>query len=301
MKIFTSLAFLALSLPALAQQDPIYAQYMLNPLVVNPAYAGLNNRFNALAAYRTQWTGFDGQPQTLGATIHSSFAKNKVGLGLAVMNDRIGNISNTEVNASASYKLDLGGSVFSFGMQGGLQNFSADNSKLNFQRPDDGAFLSDNERGTNVNIGAGAILKSDVIFIGVSVPRLLPTTFNNGDQSFELYRQHYYVMAGYAYPINARLVLKPTALLRAVKGAPTSLDVGMNVNINALHTAGVFTRNFNTYGIILQTLFSEQYRFGYVFEMPVNKSMDMNFTTHEVTIGIALRAFSFHEHSLSNF
>ena len=30
-----------------AQQDPIYAQYLNNPLTINPAYAGINNQFSA--------------------------------------------------------------------------------------------------------------------------------------------------------------------------------------------------------------------------------------------------------------
>ena len=30
-----------------AQQDPIYAQYQNNPLVINPAFTAINEKFNA--------------------------------------------------------------------------------------------------------------------------------------------------------------------------------------------------------------------------------------------------------------
>ncbi len=40
-----------------AQQDPIYAQYLNNPLTINPAYAGINNQFSARVQARTQWAG----------------------------------------------------------------------------------------------------------------------------------------------------------------------------------------------------------------------------------------------------
>jgi len=67
---------------AFAQQDPLYAQYLFNPLLINPAYSGLNNNFNGTVGYRTQWMGLEGQPQTMNVSLHSSFVQNKVGAGL---------------------------------------------------------------------------------------------------------------------------------------------------------------------------------------------------------------------------
>jgi type IX secretion system PorP/SprF family membrane protein len=300
MKKLILLASCVISLSVSAQQDPLYSQYMLNPLLINPAYAGLNNNFNAMVGYRTQWAGFDGQPQTINASGHTSLVNNKVGAGLLLMNDKIGNISNTEVNASFAYKLQLNETVLSFGMQAGVQNFRTDYSSLNLFDPGDNAFIG-GERGTRINIGAGAILKSEKFFIGLSVPRLLPTTFKNGGQEFELYNQHAYLMAGYVHYLHEYIRLKPSILLRGVGGAPASMDLAFNINFNAIHTAGLFTRNFNTYGVLLQTFLKEKYRFGYVYEMPTNKSVGTQFTTHEIMLGIQLSVFSFHERSLSNF
>jgi hypothetical protein len=108
-------------------------------------------------------------------------------------------------------------------------------------------------------------------------------------------------MGGYVHHLSESIWLKPTMLLRGVKGAPVSADIAMNININAIHTAGVFTRNFGTYGILLQTMAGKKYRFGYVFELPTNKSVGTNFSTHEISLGIRLSVFSFHEDALSNF
>jgi type IX secretion system PorP/SprF family membrane protein len=300
MKIFLIIFLTFLTVQVLAQQDPLYSQYMLNPLLINPAYVGLNNNFNAMASYRAQWTGLDGQPTTLNASAHSSVANNKVGVGILLVSDKIGNIRNSETNFSASYKLELEESIFSFGMQAGLQSFRSDNSGINIFDPDDNAFAT-NERGTRLNIGAGAILKSERFLIGLSIPRLLPSTFSNGGQEFELYNQHYYLMGSYVHYLNEHIRLKPSILFRGVKGAPPSVDLAFNLNINSLHTAGVFTRNVNTYGILLQTLIKEKLRFGYVFELPTNKSVGAQFTSHEISLGIMMSVLSFHEKSLSNF
>jgi len=91
MKILALCAFPFISISGFSQQDPIYSQYLLNPIEINPAYARLNNNLTALAGYRTQWAGYDRQPQTLNATAHTSIVSNKIGIGIAFMNDRNGN------------------------------------------------------------------------------------------------------------------------------------------------------------------------------------------------------------------
>lgn len=298
-KIYIFILVLA-SISVYSQQDPLYSQYLLNPLVINPAYAGLNNNFNAMVGYRTQWTGLDGHPQTFNASAHTSLVNNKVGAGILVTSDHIGNLSTTEANATFAYKLNFKESTFSFGMQAGVQSFKSDYSSLNILDPGDYAFTG-GERGTRINMGVGAILKSEKYLIGFSVPRLLPTTFKNGDQQFELYNQHFYLMGAYVHYLNEHIRLKPSLLLRGVKGAPATIDFAFNVNFNQMHTVGVFTRNLNTYGVLLQTLLAEKYRFGYVFELPTNKSVGSQFTTHELTLGILFSAFSFHERTYSNF
>lgn len=299
-RLITIGLFLIATLQVFAQQDPLYSQYMLNPLLINPAYAGLNNNANAMAGYRTQWTGLEGQPTTMNLSAHTSVANNKVGVGILFSNDKVGGLSTTETNFSASYKLQFEESTFSFGMNAGIQSFRTDNSGINLFDPDDNAFAGD-QRGSRLNIGAGAILKSEKFLIGFSVPRMLPSNFSSGGQDYQLYNQHYYLMMGYVHYLNEHIRLKPSVLLRGVKGAPPSTDIAFNLNINAIHTAGIFTRNFNTYGLLLQTLINEKLRVGYVFEVPTNNSLGPQFTSHEISVGLRLSVLSFHDKSLSNF
>ena len=301
MKKLLPFLLLAFSLSAVAQQDPIYSQYILNPQVINPAYVGLPNNLNINASYRMQWQGYEGQPNTFNLNGNSSLLNNKAGVGFMFSHDKIGNTKNTEVNASFAYKLDLGHDrVLSFGMQAGLLNYRMDNDELNVYHEDDEVFLN-NEQGTKLNIGAGLILKGQDFLIGLSVPRMLPTKFKAGESEFELYSQHYYLFGAYVFYLNEQLKFKPTAMVRAVKGASVSTDIGANIIFNSIHTAGAFTRNFKTYGVLLQTLYREKFRLGYVFELPTNKSVGTNFTTHEITLGMRLSVFNFHDTTIGNF
>lgn len=296
--LLTSLSIVSLSF---GQQDPLYSQYINNPMVINPAYAGLNNNFNASISYRTQWGGFEGNPTTVNVNGHISLVDNRVGAGVLIVQDKIGNITNTEFQVAGSYKLQLEAMAFSFGMQAGVINFKSDFDQLNLADPGDPAFTG-KENLSKPNIGAGAAIKSEKFFVGLSVPRLLSTTFKSSmGEQFDLYNQHYYLFGGYVFNMGTRLRLKPSVLLKSVKGSPLSTDLNFNINIDQLYSAGVFTRNFNTYGFQLGALLKEQFRLGYTFEIPTGNSVGAKFNTHEIMLGVRMSVLSFHDRSISNF
>lgn len=284
-----------------AQQDPLYSQYMINPFVLNPAYAGLNNNFNAALSYRSQWGGFEGSPTTANLNGHMSLVDNKVGVGVLIVQDKLGNVTNNEFQAAAAYKLQLEGMTFSFGMQAGLLNFRSNYGKLNLADGGDPAFTA-NENISKPNIGAGAILKSEKFMVGLSVPRLLSTSVKStAGGSFDVYDQHYYLLGSYIFNMGTRFRLKPSVLLKGVKGSPFSTDLNVNVTIDQIYSAGVFTRNFNTYGLLLQALLKDQFRLAYTFEVPTGNSVGTQFSTHEILLGLKLSLLNFHDRSISNF
>jgi type IX secretion system PorP/SprF family membrane protein len=150
-------------------------------------------------------------------------------------------------------------------------------------------------------IGAGLILKGEKYLLGLSVPRLVNSSFDLGGQKFKMYQQHYYLMGSYLFYMSEHVVLKPSVLLKAVSGTPLSTDLNFNIILNRNYTAGVFTRNFNTYGALLQLAFLEKYRLAYLAELPTNQSVGAHFVSHEVMISIRTAVFKFHRLTQSNF
>jgi type IX secretion system PorP/SprF family membrane protein len=298
-KIFMLLFYTLLSAPlAWAQIDPLYSQYLNNPFLINPAYAGMNKYLNMMAGFRKQWTGFEGSPVTISLTGHTSLADNKMGIGFIVSQDKIGENKNTLVQAVYTYKIDLNQqTILSFGLQAGMMNYRSDNSELNPYDPTDPLF-SGVQNTAKPTFGAGVLIKSDKFFIGMAVPRMLKTTTDfestSGTGEVDLYTQHFYGFASYIFIVSEQLRFKPGVLVRAVSGSPLSADITAQLNIQDRYAIGVFTRNFNTYGLLTQIKFG-QYRFGYTFELPTNKSVGTNFTTHDFTLGINLGLFRFHD------
>lgn len=293
-------SFLGIFYSAEAQIDPLYAQYLNNPMLINPAYAGLNNNLNAGVTYRKQWAGFEGSPTTYNLNAHTSLLDNRMGVGIILLKDNIGINSNTEVHATYAYRLDLDQKYLSFGLQAGFISFKGNNTGLTPYDPNDPAFM-ESQNVTKPSFGTGLILNSDRYFVGLSVPRMLKAKATFSDLETELYSQHFYAMGAYVFYLNEHIRLKPSVLFKGVKGSPLSTDVNFALNFEERYTAGVYTRNLNAYGLMAQIKFAGSYRFGYAFEMPAGNSVGARFTTHELTFGLNMALFNFHTTSITSF
>ncbi|HTH55046.1 MAG TPA: type IX secretion system membrane protein PorP/SprF [Cyclobacteriaceae bacterium] len=295
-KSIVATTFALMFFDASAQQDPLYAQYFNNPMLINPAFAGSNERLYAGVAYRTQWSGVDGGPKTFNANGHIALMNNKVGIGAVLVQDQIGDIKNTQYGAVGAYHIKLLNTKFSFGMQMGATRFATDPNAVRVQNPDP-LFAQLNE--TKFNTGVGVLLQNERYTLSLSVPRILSSTVSQGGQSIQVYGQNYYLYGSYLIYLNDLVQFKPSALLRMAKNSSVSADVNLNLIFKRLYTAGIFARNLNTYGVLVQAVMGN-YRFGYTLEVP-GKSSALNFTSNEISFALSLDVLNSHNHSASGF
>ncbi len=293
MKRLLTALFILFGLQAHAQQDPLYSQYLNNPIVLNPAYAGINDVFSATLSYRNQWTGLEGAPTTIVASGHSSFLDNKLGGGITIIRDEIGVVTNTQINFAGTYKIEFSKSILSFGLQTGINAYKEDNSQLDIRDPND-ALFNENQNFTKLNFGTGVILKSDNYFVGLSVPRLINSKEEIGNVEAEVFNRHYYLGLGYVFVLNSSMSLKTGTLIKALADAPASIDYNVNLIFLDRFSGGILSRDFNTYGLMFGMLLKENLRFGYTFEIPTNKSVGTKFTSHEITLSLDLELFDGH-------
>lgn len=296
--ILSAAILLGATVEVFPQIDPLYAQYLNNPLVINPAYTGFNPSLNISTSFRKQWAGFDGSPTTINFTATSSLVDNRMGAGLIVVSDKIGENNNTLALGTYGYKIGFDNMSLSFGLQAGVSNYRSDNTKLTIEDETD-PYFAPNQNITKPVFGAGVILSSENLFVGLSVPRMLAEkeTLGSGTDAVNalLYSQHFYGFASYVIFINEHIRLKPATLIKFVPGNPVSVDLNAIVNLDERYSMGTFTRNFNTYGLLASAKIAKSYRLGYAFELPTNKSVGVNFTTHEITLGLSFSVFDFHD------
>ncbi len=223
-----------------AQQDPLLTNYMFNRLAFNPAAAGSNEHLAATLLHRQQWSGVDGAPVAQAFNVHTPIGNGRIGLGLALGNDRIGATGATDMALSYAYRVSLGkGAKLSVGLQAGAVNWRSDWSKLTLEQTNDAAFANNLNRW-QPNVGAGLLVIGPRFFAGFSCPRLLEYDLRPTDVGVDYTgaraSRHYYATAGMALPLAGKqLVLRPLLLVKGVgwfgepAASPTQIDFDLSL------------------------------------------------------------------------
>mgnify|MGYP006085037405 FL=1 len=131
-------------------QDIHFSQYQENPLLVNPANAGLNKDLRAIINYRNQWKSVGAPFQTMAMSFDMITSKDPskfaaIGVGFNLFNDKAGdaNLSHTQGNLSISSILRLDNkNKLSVGIQAGFGQRGVDYSALRWGNQYDGSYNS---------------------------------------------------------------------------------------------------------------------------------------------------------------
>lgn len=272
-----------------AQQDAMYSQYMFNMMGVNPAYAGSRGVLSATALYRRQWVGIDGAPETGTISFDMATRNKKIGLGIQAFNDRIGITRTTGFNATYAYRIRFSneGSL-AIGLQGGITNYKADLTKVDLIDGGDVSF-SQNINALLPSFGAGIYYNSDRFYAGFSIPNLVKSYLRKdviayrSDVIAKKY-MHFFFIAGYVFDINEDLKLKPSTLLKIVRGAPIQLDVNANLWIHDVLSVGLSYRTGDAVSGMLEVQVNDQFRIGYAYDHPISNLVKYNQGTHEIML-----------------
>jgi len=234
-----------------AQQDAQYTQYMYNTMSVNPAYAGSRGQFSMAALYRSQWMGLEGAPETFTLNLHSPIRESRVGYGVSVVHDNIGDgvVQETYFDAVVSYTIPVSQDAkLSFGLKAGGSMLSLDFSGLrNF---DSEPVPSENiDNRFSPNFGLGVYYHTDRFYAGLSAPNLVQSEyFDNNQQDandvqfLSTERINFYMITGYVFDLNYNLKFKPALLTKVVSGAPLQLDLSATFLFNEKFSFGAAYR-----------------------------------------------------------
>lgn len=298
-------ALLASAFYAAAQQDAQYSQYMFNTLVINPAYAGYKGSLNLSALHRSQWVGVTGAPKTQSLVLDGSFANDKVGLALTVVNDRIGIQGQTNAYFNYAYKIKTSEQgTLAFGLGLGLAQFSLNNSDSNFEDPSDPNFGGGKMSFIAPDGRAGVHFSTDKFYIGLSATNLLSKAIDYSTASKNLVirqGQHFFLTAGYLFGISDFLKFKPSFLIKEDTKGPTNLDVnnffllGEKVWIGASYRTSVnLWKKNSTVGSLksgdaiiglLEVYAGKGFRIGYAYDHSMSSLQGFDNGSHELSIG----------------
>jgi type IX secretion system PorP/SprF family membrane protein len=258
-----------------AQQDAQYTQYMYNTMSVNPAYAGSRGQLSAAALYRSQWVGLEGAPKTQTLNLHSPIRNSRLGYGISIINDNIGDgvVQETQLDAVLSYTVDVAlDAKLSFGLKVGGNMLSLDFNGLN-------NFDSENIQGDNIdnkfspNFGVGVYYHTDKFYAGLSAPNMVETEYfdnsqrdPNSVQFLSKERMNFYLITGYVFDLNNNFKFKPAILTKVVGGAPLQIDLSASFLFNDKFSFGAAYRWDAAISGLLGFQLSDQFMIGLAYD-----------------------------------
>ena len=265
------------------QQESFYSLYRYNMQVVNPAYAGAEAAHQLSVLSRRQWSQFEDAPNTL-AFSYASARENNVGLGLSVVSDQVFVEQQTFAYVDFSYRLTLDADMQLYlGLKGGGNFYKADPTPLSTYDPVGDPLQLQRNRFIP-NVGAGAYLVASSYWLSFSIPRLFGVSRGDEDINTAKDRTHIYAAAGGQFPVGPGFAIKPSLLLRKVKGLPLASEITGMISWQNTFEIGVSARSNSSFSFI-SLINIQGIQLGYAYETPSSDLLaGLGLKTHEVIL-----------------
>jgi type IX secretion system PorP/SprF family membrane protein len=287
--------FILILLPVnlLGQLSPVTSQYVLNPLSINPAYAGNRDALNLALFYRRQWIGIQGAPATMTLEADAPFMDSKLGLGFIITNDKIGVTKETHLMTNYSYKISIEKGILSFGLGAGLTTTNTSWSDLVVLDPGDESFLTNSKVFIVPDFNFGIYYSQEGYFASLSIPKLLTYKFNfdknKYNTSFDFSQFNYILHSGVAIKMNDRMKLLPSLLLSYSAKEKILFDINAYASWNDKLWGGFSYRNGRSVGALVQFAINSQLKAAYTYDFELGSLGRYTSGSHEIMIRYEFR------------
>lgn len=270
-----------------AQQLARRTQYLFNPYLLNPAVAGTTPYSPITAAYRNQWTGFDGAPSTYMLSGHTRIPNVNLGVGAIFFHDNTGGaIARTGAEISGAYSIDLNNrDAVSFGLSGVFSQFRFDGRDLVVRDLDDPALVNGLETAFNFDATFGMMVYGEDYFFGFSIPQLIQTKLGVVGVLEDMNQnvRHFNFMGSYRYDFNTTWAYHPTALIRFTEASPVQFDILNKFMYRDFLWAGVTYRHLDAVAVAFGVEHLD-FAFAYSYDVTTTGARALSPHTHELTL-----------------
>ena len=282
------------------QQITHFTQYMSNELVINPAYAGAEGALSMTLMHQSQWSGIEGAPTTQSFAAHSLYKSKNIGLGLAIINDKVGIHKALTLNSAYAYRIQLNKeTLISFGLQFGFNQLKSDFSSLagQIQNVNDPKLYSGDLSETNFLFGSGIYLENPRLKLGFSIPNMMRGKIQSDSIDYSILNNQVYFQGRYKIMINENVSLLPGILFMYSRGLPISYDINVATILNDVLLCGLSYRSQESIDLIVQAKLTPQLKIGYSFDYQLAGVSSTGNNSHEFMISYL---FSFANKNISS-
>ncbi len=216
---------------SLAQYDPSFSHYFDMEPSFNPASVGKEDKLNVVGAYAIDFAGFEDNPRTFyaGADMPVYFLKNYHGVGLSLMNDKIGLFTHQRIAGQYAYRFKMLGGRMAVGAQLGLILENFDGSKIDVEESNDPALPASEVTGNALDVGLGLYYTRKDWYAGLSAQHITSPTVDLGETNELKIDPSYYLTGGYNIKLRNPFITIPASTLLRYDGTDFRADVTARV------------------------------------------------------------------------
>ncbi len=283
-KILIIYFFLLLGTTSFSQFIPSSSQYMVDQLMINPAYAGNREVATITTTYKSQWTGFEGAPKTQNIVFHTPVNKKKIGLGLSVLSDKIGINKHTAFFSYYSYRIPFQDGKLSIGLSLGINVLKSSFNEIKTINPNDVVFVNPVSYN-HINFGTGLFYKNRKFFVGLSTPYLIDFRHENVvENNASTNHVNIFLSSGAIFSLNNNFRLKPSFLFKTYPPYTSQLDLNCSVIYNDVLWVGLSLRSDDAFSWLIEYQLTPQLRFGFSHDFPFTKIARFSYGTNEILL-----------------
>ncbi|GHT72692.1 membrane protein [Bacteroidia bacterium] len=311
-------------IPVSAQLDVRMSQYMFNGMVLNPAHTGEHETWNIQAIARLQWLGVSGAPNTQILSADGPIYSPASGIGVSIMRDEIGGLTNLGGYVNYAYRLRLNelNDRLCFGLAAGFVQNSYDSYDHNARNGFGGNIYDSPIDPTLINKNPAylpdfkfGILYDmrDIFYVGLAANNLGSFLNIARTDSFSVVQTPILTLnAGGSITLNNNVALRPSLLYTqpVSRILPRAINVEESPSIKFFPPAGtldvsvaaVFVDRFwigatyraglgggvssvNAMAFSVEVWVTKALRIGYTYDLAVSGLSNMQSGSHEVSIG----------------
>jgi type IX secretion system PorP/SprF family membrane protein len=298
----------------IAQQVPMYSQYIMNGFLINPSFAGRDGYTTINLTVREQWVGMAGAPSTYAASFQTRILKNsfiskstavrkkiikptkggKVGLGGYVFNDNNGIMHRTGFSLSYAYHISMGRTEgipndLSFGLSMTAYQFAVNTNGAILTNQDD-PLLNSYDRSVFIpDFNFGASFTTSRYYVGFAMTNLLRGSLVVGDTSKIKTAQlgNYYLTGGVKFPLTRDWTLEPSAFIKAsdMFFKSVQMDLTARVYYKEDYWVGVSYRTGDAI-IGMAGLKVDRFYLAYAVDFTLTDIRTQSYGTHELSVAV---------------
>jgi type IX secretion system PorP/SprF family membrane protein len=267
-----------------AQDFSNYYSYLLNPVNINSALAGAEDKLDMSLNSRYMLTGIEGSPRNIAFNVHSA-VKGNHGVGAKIISDSRGVFNTTRVDAMYAQGFDLNKDMnLRFGFTVGvlkrsinMSNYDANNSIYDASDP---TISSNNFNDLKFAAGFGCNYTWKNLQVGFTSPQLIEGSNNISE--------HLLGSVSYNYLIaDSKWGVKPMLYYQNYKNSPNVLDALVKTSYDDRFNVILGYSNNNRIkggaGINLKTV-----GVNYLYEYATSNLNALSISTHEIMLNFSV-------------